>query len=89
MIVLPKDVLDYFRQFYGDTVLNGAVHAFECGYKFLGAEHIVFGTDYPFGPAQGEAWIAGALDEVRTIDLSQAEKDLILGENLLRLIERR
>jgi aminocarboxymuconate-semialdehyde decarboxylase len=86
---LSGDPLDYFRRFYGDTVLNGSVHAFECGYKFFGPEHIVFATDYAFGPKQGEEWMEGALHQVRTADLPQSEKDLILGGNLLRLIERK
>jgi aminocarboxymuconate-semialdehyde decarboxylase len=86
---LGRDPLDYFRRLYGDTVLNGAVHAMECGYKFFGPDHIVFATDYPFGPEQGEAWMKGALDQVKAIDLPQAEKDMILAGNLQRLIERR
>ncbi len=86
---LPRDPLDYFRRFYGDTVLNGAVHAFKCGYEFFGPEHIIFGTDYPFGPKQGEEWLAGALHQIKMVDLPQAEKDLILSGNLTRLIERR
>jgi len=86
---LKRDPLDYFKRLYGDTVLNGAVHAMECGYKFFGPEHIIFATDYPFGPEQGEAWMKGALDQVKAIDLPQTEKDMILGGNLMRLIERR
>ena len=88
-ISLPKDPLDYFKRLYGDTVLNGSVHAFECGYKFFGPDHIVFATDYPFGPRKGERWIEGALHQIRTISLPQSEKDQILGGNLQRLLERR
>ena len=87
--VLPKDPLDYFRRFYGDTVLNGAVHAFECGYKFYGPEHIIFATDYAFGPREGEEWMEGALHQLKTLDLPQAEKELIASGNLLRLIARK
>ena len=49
----PDDPLVYFRRFYGDMVLNGSLHALECGYKFFGPKQIVFATDYPFGPRQG------------------------------------
>lgn len=84
---LPKDPLEYFKRFYADTVLNGSVHAFECGYKFFGPHQIIFATDYPFGPEKGEAWMEGALHQVREVSLPQAEKDLILGGNLMRLIE--
>ena len=84
---LPKDPLTYFRKFYGDTVLNGAAHAFECGYKFFGPDRIIFATDYPFGPQKGERWIEGALHQIRAADLPQAEKEQILGENLERLLK--
>ena len=89
LVSLPRDPLDYFRRFYGDTMLCGTVHAFECGYKFFGPEHIIMATDYPFGPQQGEQWVKETLDQVDGIGLSQTEKDLILSGNLLRLIERR
>jgi len=85
---LPKDPLEYFKRFYADTVLNGSVHAFECGYKFFGPDQIIFATDYPFGPEKGEAWMEGALHQVREVSLPQAEKDKIFGDNLMRLIER-
>ncbi|MFH1491578.1 MAG: amidohydrolase family protein [Pseudomonadota bacterium] len=85
---LSRDPLEYFKRFYADTVLNGSVHAFECGYKFFGPDQIIFATDYPFGPEKGEAWMEGALHQVREIDLPQPEKDQILGGNLMKLIER-
>jgi aminocarboxymuconate-semialdehyde decarboxylase len=89
LVALPRDPLEYFKRFYADTMLCGTVHAFECGYKFFGAEHIVMATDYPFGPGQGETWVQQTLDQINAIGLSQAEKDLIMSGNLLRLIERR
>ncbi len=87
-VPLSKDPLEYFKRFYADTVLNGSVHAFECGYKFFGPDQVIFATDYPFGPEKGELWMEGALNQVREVSLPQAEKDKILGENLMSLIER-
>jgi aminocarboxymuconate-semialdehyde decarboxylase len=89
LVSLPRDPLDYFRRFYGDTMLCGTVHAFESGYKFFGPEHIIFATDYPFGPQQGEQWIQETLDQVNAIGLPEDEKELIMSGNLMRLIERR
>ena len=86
---LSKDPLEYFRRFYADTVLNGSVHAFECGYKFFGPDQIIFATDYPFGPEKGETWMEGALNQIRAVDLPQAEKDKIFSGNLTNLIERK
>ncbi len=88
-VTLPRDPLDYFKRFYGDTMLCGTVHAFESGYKFFGPEHIVFATDYPFGPHQGEQWIQETLDQVNAIGLPEHEKELIMSGNLLRLIARK
>jgi aminocarboxymuconate-semialdehyde decarboxylase len=87
---LPKDPLDYFKRFYGDTatMLSGAGHALQCGRSFFGSDRIIMGTDYPFGPQQGEYSARDTLDEIKGADLPQAEKELILGENLLRLIRR-
>ena len=88
-VPLPKEPLEYFKKFYGDSVLNGAVHAFECGHRFFGPEHIIFATDYPFGPGKGETWIEGTFHQMEAADFPQQEKDQILGENLQRLIEKR
>jgi predicted TIM-barrel fold metal-dependent hydrolase len=88
LVTLKRDPLDYFRRFYGDTMLCGAAHAFECGYKFFGAEHIIMATDYPFGPRQGELWVGETLDQINAINLTASEKELVLGGNLQRLIER-
>ncbi|PKN63243.1 MAG: hypothetical protein CVU57_20265 [Deltaproteobacteria bacterium HGW-Deltaproteobacteria-15] len=89
LVTLPRDPLYYFKKFYADSMLCGTVHAFESGYKFFGAEQIVMATDYPFGPQQGELWMKETLEQIDAIGLSKAEKEMILGGNLLRLIERR
>jgi predicted TIM-barrel fold metal-dependent hydrolase len=86
--MLSKDPLEYFKKFYGDTVLNGSLHAFECGCKFFSPEQIVFATDYPYGPEKGELWIKETLHQINASHLSQAEKDQILGENLQRLYKK-
>jgi len=87
-IDLPKDPIESFKRFYGDTVLNGAVHAFECGYKFFGPERLIFATDYPFGPEKGEYWIKVALNDIMAVELPKEEKDQIMGGNLIRLLEK-
>jgi len=88
-ISLPKDPLVYFKRFYGDTVLNGAVDAFVCGYKFFGSEHTVFATDYPYGPEKGENYIRGTFHQLDAVDLSQIERSRIMGGNIQTLLERR
>ncbi len=85
----PDDPLVYFKRFYGDMVLNGSLHALECGYKFFGPKQIVFATDYPFGPRQGVEWMEGSLRTLQQVDLPQAEKEMIASGNLLGLIARK
>src|SRR5215831_8918913 len=47
---LKKRPYDYFRMFYADTALFGALPATECGLAFFGSDHVLFGTDMPFDP---------------------------------------
>ncbi|MBQ7486178.1 MAG: amidohydrolase [Clostridia bacterium] len=53
----------------------------ECAVRVLGADHILFGTSYPVRPV----WLLEGADFVEQLDLSEAEKDLILGGNAERL----
>lgn len=86
---LSKDPLEYFKRFYADSILNGSVSAFECGYRFFGPGRIIFATDYPFGPGQGEPWVEEAIHQIRISDLPQVEKDQILGGTLQGILEMR
>ena len=45
---LTKPPLEYFKRFYGDTVLGGNTPALMCGYAFFGADHMLFASDYPY-----------------------------------------
>ncbi len=39
---MKKRPVDYFRMFYGDTVVGGADAALQCGLSFFGADHVLF-----------------------------------------------
>jgi len=88
VVKLSRDPLEYFKCFYNDTVLNGAVHACECGYEFFGAEHIIFASDYPFGPGDGETWMAAILKQMEQTDIPSAAKELIYSKNIEKLLDR-
>lgn len=53
----------------------------ECAARVLGADHIVYGSSYPVK----REWMEGGPAFVRGLDLSDADKALILGENAARL----
>ncbi|NHN61658.1 MULTISPECIES: amidohydrolase family protein [Halorussus] len=79
---LDQPVSDYFREFHVDTAVSGSVLAQECATGFFGDEKVVFGTDYPFGPGRGRAWIEQGLDAVEEMDASEETRERILGGNL-------
>jgi aminocarboxymuconate-semialdehyde decarboxylase len=70
------------RLLYYDTVLHDpAPLAFLIG--LVGADHVVLGTDYPFPMGDSQP-----VETVKSIPgLSDEERDLILGDNVARLLE--
>ena len=53
----------------------------EFAVKELGAEHILFGTSYPVR----REWLIKGVDHIRSLNISEQEKDLILGGNAQKL----
>ncbi|MBI4483361.1 MAG: amidohydrolase [Acidobacteria bacterium] len=83
---LRRRPLDYFRMFYGDTALFGALAAMECGLAFFGADHVLFGTDMPFDPEKGPGFVR---DTIRCMDQMRAspqDKAKIYEGNARRLL---
>jgi aminocarboxymuconate-semialdehyde decarboxylase len=71
--------------FYVDTALNGAKHAVECAVEFFGADHVLFGTDTPFDPAEGE-FIRDAINDVKALAIEEAARRGIFSGNAGRLL---
>lgn len=81
-----KDAADVFKgkNVYVDTSstmykvppdkINGLI-------KIYGADHVLFGTDYPMWGAKSE------LEYISKLDLSQSERNMILSENAIRLLK--
>ena len=78
-----KRPAEYFKMFYADTALYGGVAELECGHAFFGAEHIVFGTDFPYF---GEQYIKKTIDAVYKMNISDADKKLIFKDNARRIL---
>lgn len=66
---------------YIDLTGLGLWWAAEIAIKRLGADRFLYGSDYPLGHPKV---LLGLIDALR---IPAADKDLILGENLLRLLE--
>ena len=84
---LKKHPMEYFRQFYGDTTTNGGLSELRCGYEFFGAEHLLFATDYPFGPQDGERWLKSTIKNVEDLEVTQEERELIFERNARRILK--
>ena len=80
--------LDYFRLFYVDTALFGALEATRCGLAFFGTERTVFASDSPFDPEGGSAYIRSTLKVIEQLGLSPAQRHAIYEGNLRRLCRR-
>jgi aminocarboxymuconate-semialdehyde decarboxylase len=83
---LRKPPIDYFKMFYGDTALNGSAAGLMCGYKFFGADHLLFATDMPFDVEFGNRGTRKTIESVEALGLSAVEKKMVYEENAKRLL---
>jgi aminocarboxymuconate-semialdehyde decarboxylase len=83
---LRRRPLDYFRMFYGDTALFGAWPAMESGLAFFGADHVLFGTDFPFDPEKGPGFIRDTIAAMERMRASAEDKARIYEGNARRLL---
>ena len=83
---LPRRPIDYFRMFYADTALFGAVGGLECGLAFFGADRVLFGTDMPFDPEGGPGFIRETIRALESMELSPSDRIKIYEGNARRLL---
>jgi len=83
---LGKPPIEYFRMFYGDTVLGGAAAPLACGIAFFGADHVVFASDCPFDPEGGPMFIREGIRSVEDLKLSEGDKRKIYFGNAMKLL---
>ena len=78
---LKKRPYDYFKEFYGDTAVEGARGATLCGLEFFGADHVVFASDCPFDKEKGPGYIRATIKIIESLDLAASEKEKICYGN--------
>jgi predicted TIM-barrel fold metal-dependent hydrolase len=83
---LKKRPIDYFRMFYADTAVFGARAATECGIKFFGIDHTVFGTDAPFGPEDKWGYTRWQIEVIESLEITPEERQAIYEGNPRRLL---
>ncbi len=84
---MNKPLMDYFRMFYGDTVLGGSASALRCGLDFFGPDHVVFASDCPFDPEGGAMFIREGIRSVADLKLSPEIERKIYYANALGLMK--
>ena len=82
---LKENPLDAFRRFYVDTADHPA-STLRCVKDFFGADRMVLGTNYPYGPEQGRLLVKNSLQAINGLGLREAERKKILGENAARIL---
>jgi aminocarboxymuconate-semialdehyde decarboxylase len=83
---MTKKPIEYFRMFYGDTVLGGSASALRCGLDFFGADRVVFASDCPFDPEGGPMYIREGIRSIESLKLPAAVKRKIYSANALKLL---
>ena len=82
---LKRRPVDCFRDFYGDTALSGSRSGIVCGLDFFGADHVLFGTDCPFDPEYGTAWIRKTIQVMNEIDMPAGDREKVCFRNAQKL----
>ena len=72
----------YLKQIYVDTSGDTTSANFLSSLELFGASHILWGSDYP---AKKE--IQGSIDIINKLNISQNDKDRILGSNLEEILD--
>jgi predicted TIM-barrel fold metal-dependent hydrolase len=86
---LTKPPLEYYKKFYGDTVLGGNTPALMCGHAFFGTDHMVFASDYPYpgGVARADVALGEVIKSVEDMNISDEEKVKIFSKNTRQLLK--
>ncbi|MBW1799679.1 MAG: amidohydrolase family protein [Deltaproteobacteria bacterium] len=84
---LKKPHLEYFKGFYADTAMFGAVEGTKCGLSFFGADQVLFASDSPFDPEKGPGYIRETIKILDALDISKEDRQKIYEGNARRLLK--
>jgi uncharacterized protein len=87
MLTSPYAAVESFKLFYNDTALYGNPSALMCAQAFFGTDRILFGTDLPYGPGNGEEWCRAAIQAVEEMDISASAKKKIFEDNARKVLK--
>ncbi len=79
-------VWESYRRFYGDTVFSGSHHPLRCALEFFGTDHILFGTDMPWGAEGGEMFVRETIAAVEEASTDDSQRSALFEENARRIL---
>jgi predicted TIM-barrel fold metal-dependent hydrolase len=79
--------VDYFKKFYADTALFGAVAGTKCGLEFFGVDNVVFASDCPFDPEGGPMFIRDTIKILDELDISAGDREKLFLTNTKKLLK--
>lgn len=79
-------VAEKFENVYLDLSAVALVYKIEEAAQRLGARRLVWGTDGPYKNPDAVTYAKAEMDKVRNLKLNDADKQLILGSNIARLL---
>lgn len=82
----PQHTVGLYKRFYGDSVFSGAHGPLECALSFFGVDHIMFGTDMPFGDEAGELFVRETIADIEAAEVSEAERQALFETNARSLL---
>ena len=84
--ILPPEQAADMRRFYVDTAILGNTKALELAVDYYGVDHVLFGTDAPFGilPAGATKEISEA---ICAMDITEEDKQAIFANNYRTLLK--
>lgn len=83
---LTMSPIEYFKMFYYDTALYGNASALMCCLAFCGAEHMLFGTDFPFDNQFGERYTKQTIEAIGQMDIDDSDKKKIFEDNSKKIM---
>lgn len=83
-----KNKKDEFKKFYVDTAILGNPKALELTIDYFGIEHVLYGTDAPFGIMPNGA-IKEIEEAIDILPISKENKEKIYNKNINKLIRRK
>jgi aminocarboxymuconate-semialdehyde decarboxylase len=85
---LKRPAQDYFKMFFADTALSGAVGATRCGLDYFGADQVVFASDFPFDAEGGSYLVRETIRALDALELTTSVRHQIDVGNISKLIQR-